>query len=130
MITFPGLTTYGASKAGLSRFTAGIQGELRGTGIRTTLVELGGVSTDMVDNTREYPPTRRSWARVEKLHLSVDVDPAVVARAVVGAVERNRSVVQLPHRTRPFPWLAHAPSHIIDALLWRVDRTSTKEVGT
>jgi short-subunit dehydrogenase len=124
MIPFPGLSTYGASKAGLSRFSAGLRAELRGSGVGTTLVELGGVTTEMVDNTREFAPTRRSWSRVEKLQLSVDVDPAVVARDVVRAVERDRFTVQLPKRTRPFPWIAHAPWHITDALLWRVDRQS------
>ncbi len=130
MVTFPGLTAYGASKAGLSRFTAGLRSELRGSGVRTTLVELGGVRTEMVDNTREYGPTRRSWARVEQLQLSVDLEPGAVARQVVRAVERDRAVVQMPRRTRLYPWLAHAPWHITDTLLWRVDRTTDEEVIT
>jgi short-subunit dehydrogenase len=122
MIPFPGLTAYGASKAGLSRFTAGLRGELRGSGVGTTLVELGGVRTGMVEHTRAYAPTQRSWARVERLALSVDLEPAMVARHVVRAVRRGRPHVWLPRRAGLYPLLAQAPWHITDALLVGVDR--------
>ena len=39
--TFPGLSLYGATKAGLSAAMAGLRLELRGTGVRTTTVESG-----------------------------------------------------------------------------------------
>jgi short-subunit dehydrogenase len=130
MVPFPGLTAYGTSKAGLSRFTAGLRAELRGSGIGTTLVETGGVRTDMVDHTRTYGPTRRAWARVEALRLSIDVEPGVVARAVVQAVQRNRAAVHLPRRVFAYPLLAHAPWHITDALLLGVDRHTNESGGT
>jgi short-subunit dehydrogenase len=129
-VPFPGLTAYGSSKAGLSRFTAGLRGELRGTGIGTTLVEPGGVRTEMVDHTRRYGPARRSWERVETLRLSVDVEPDFVARRVVDAVQRDRRAVVLPRRVLPFPLLAQAPWHIIDLLLLGVDRHTDTEGAT
>jgi short-subunit dehydrogenase len=122
IIPFPGLTVYGASKAGLSRFTAGVRGELAGTGVGTTLVEVGGVRTEMVDNTRAFGPTRRAWDRLESLRLSVDIDPDDVARHVVRAVERDRATVLLPRRALPYPLLAQAPWHITNLLLTGVDR--------
>jgi short-subunit dehydrogenase len=128
MIPFPGLTAYGASKAGLSRFTVGLRGELHGTGIGTTLVEVGGVRTDMVEHTRAYGPTRRSWRRFEALHLSIDIDPDELARRIVRAVERGRPSVYLPRRGIAYPLLAHAPAHITNVLLTGIDR-DTDEPG-
>jgi short-subunit dehydrogenase len=122
MIPFPGLTAYGASKAGLSRFTVGLQGELRGTGVGTTLVEVGGVRTDMVEHTRTYGPTRRSWRRFEALRLSVDIDADVLAHRIVRAVERGRPAVYLPRRAIAYPLLGHAPAYITNTLLTGVDR--------
>jgi short-subunit dehydrogenase len=128
IIPFPGLTAYGGSKAGLSRFTAGLRAELRGTGIGSTLVELGGVRTDMVEHTRTFAPTERAWRRFEALRLSVDLDPDFVATRVVRAVQRDKPSVQLPKRALPYPLLAQAPWHITNALLTGVDR-HTNEVG-
>jgi short-subunit dehydrogenase len=129
VIPFPGLTVYGASKAGLSRFTAGLRGELQGTGVGTTLVEVGGVRTEMVDNTRTFAPTKRAWDRFETLRLSVDIDPDAVARHVVRAVQRDRATVLLPRRALPYPWLAQAPWHITKLLLTGVDRQAEGTEG-
>jgi uncharacterized protein len=130
IIPFPGLTTYGASKAGLSRFTAGLRTELRGTGIGSTLVEVGGVRTEMVDNTRNYGPTKRAWDRFELLRLSVDLDADDVARQVVRAVERDRATLQLPRRALPYPLLAQAPWHLTSLLLTGVDLQTNDPGGS
>ena len=45
----PGRVPYAVSKAGLSHLHAGVRGELRGTGVGTTLVEPGPVRTGMWD---------------------------------------------------------------------------------
>jgi short-subunit dehydrogenase len=126
MVTFPGLAVYGASKAGLSRFTAGLRAELGGTGVGTTLVELGGVKTEMVDNTRAYDPARRAWERVERLRLSIDMEVDKVAARIVQAVLHDRATVQLPRRASAFPLLSQAPWHLTDLLLLGVDRHSTE----
>src|SRR3954462_3526623 len=58
---FPGLVAYSSTKAGLSQLTAGLRAELRGTPLRTTLVELGPIPTDMLDRVQAYEPTRESF---------------------------------------------------------------------
>jgi short-subunit dehydrogenase len=130
MVTFPGLAVYGASKAGLSRFTAGLRAEVSGSGVRTTLVELGGVKTEMVEHTRAYGPARRAWERVEQLRLSIDMDVDRVAARIVQAVQRDRATVQLPRRAAAFPLLAQAPWHLTDLLLLGVDRHSDEPKET
>ena len=57
---FPGLAAYSSTKAGLTQFTAGLRADLRRTPIRTTVVELGPVPTDMLAHTGTYRPTRHS----------------------------------------------------------------------
>jgi hypothetical protein len=90
--------------------------------VGTTLVEVGGVKTEMVEHTRTYGPTQRSWRRVEALRLSVDIDPDDLARHIVRAVRRGRSAICYPRRSRPFPVLGHAPWRITELLLLGVDR--------
>jgi hypothetical protein len=83
---------------------------------------VGGVSTEMVEHTRRYGPTQRSWRRFEALKLSVDVDPDDLAQCIVRAVIGEKPAVHLPRRGLPYPWLAQAPWRITDLLLLGVDR--------
>ena len=59
-IAFPGNAPYSASKAALSQLTAGLRADLRGLPIRTTLVQLGPVPTDMLAESDQYAPTAKS----------------------------------------------------------------------
>jgi len=116
-VVFPGLVTYSASKAALSHFTAGLRADLRGLPVGTTLVELGPVPTDMLAHVDNYGPTKRSFDRVYRLRLAVDVPRETVAEKVVEAVRKNRKHVRLPGRTAAFPLLAEAPRRITELML-------------
>lgn len=122
-ITGPGLVMYAASKAGLSHFTAGLRGEYRGSGIGTTLVEVGMVPTEMAANVREYEPLARALGRYEKLRLLVDVEPDDLADAIVTAVRRNRRHVRLPKRALAYPLLTEGPRRLHEVLMTGVDQT-------
>ena len=63
-VAFPGNIAYSASKAALSQFTAGLRADLRGLPIRTTLVALGTVRTDMLAESERYLPIARSYRRL------------------------------------------------------------------
>ena len=114
---FPGMVAYSSTKAGLTQLTAGLRAELRGTPVRTTLVELGPVPTDMLDRVEAYQPTRDSFDRFRRLRLLADVSPAEVADDVVSAVERGRRHVRHPKRALVFPLLAEAPRRAVEVLL-------------
>jgi short-subunit dehydrogenase len=114
---FPGLVVYSSTKAGLTQLTAGLRAELRGTPVRTTLVELGPVPTDMLDRAEAYEPTRASFERFRQLHLLADVAPAEVADDVVAAVEGGRRHVRHPKRASAFPLLAEIPRRTVELLL-------------
>lgn len=113
----PGVTVYATSKAGLSHFTAGIRGELRGKPVHTTLVQIGNVKTDMIDNIREFGPARRTIERFEKLHmLPDDLDPAVVASAIVDAIEKEKRHVRLPKSVAPTTMMVEFPRRMSEVL--------------
>jgi short-subunit dehydrogenase len=120
VMTPPGLVHYGASKAGLGHYTAGLRFELRGLPIATTLVELGSVATELDDQTRAYGPMRRFLERQGgsagkgEDRLTVET----VADAVVKAVMSERPHVRLPRSLAPLAMLAEAPRRI-SALVFR-----------
>jgi short-subunit dehydrogenase len=117
----PGLAAYSASKAGLSQLTAALRAETKGTGVGTTLVELGPVITDMLDHVHSYGPTKRSFARGARIGVLVDLDPDVVARAIVDAVRRDRRHVRLPRRSSLLMMLGEAPRRLTEIIITGVD---------
>ena len=113
----PGVTSYSASKAGLSHFTGLLRAEFKGAPIKTTLVELGPVSTQMMQNLYDYGPSDRAVARFRHLGLIKEVSPEHVARNVLQAVERDRRHVRMPKRDALFPLLVEAPRRITEIIL-------------
>ena len=113
----PGLAPYSMSKAGLSHFTAVLRAELKGTPVTTTLVQIGTVEGTMVDSLRAHEPTRRALARLERLHLSFDLEMPVVVRAIVDAIARDKRHVRLPKRDALFPLLVETPRRLTELLL-------------
>ena len=110
---FPGGTAYAASKGGLSHFTEVLRWELEGTGIDLTIVELGPIPTDMLDNVKTYKPTDAGFGRLYKLGLIVDVPSSTVAAHVVKAISGRKRNVRLPRRGVLFPMLRASSQRII-----------------
>jgi uncharacterized protein len=123
MSVTPGVTLYGTSKAGLSQFTSGLRQELRGTPVATTLVQLGAVKTDMVDNIRGFGPTRRVIERSERWHMLPrdDLEPATVANAIADAVEHKRRYVTLPRRIVATAMMTELPRRLSELMVIGLD---------
>jgi short-subunit dehydrogenase len=113
----PGMAPYSASKAGLSHFTAGLRAELKGSPITTTLVEIGAVESTMIESVKSHAPTRRAFARLERLRLSFDLDIDVVVAALVDAIEHDKRHVRLPRRSALFPMIVEVPRRVTEYLL-------------
>jgi short-subunit dehydrogenase len=111
-----GLSVYCATKAGVNQLTAGLRAELKGTGVRTTLVEIGTVATEMMDSVRGYEPSAASVRRLERTGLSPELDPGVVAVAMADAIASGRRHVRLPKRQAPMSMLAEAPRRVAELL--------------
>lgn len=107
-----GVIAYCATKAGVNQFTAGLRAELKGTGVSTTLVEIGPVATEMMDHLRAYQPTARSVHRLERFGLAPELDPHLVAVAIADAIEVRRTHLRLPKRQAAIAAIAELPRHI------------------
>ncbi len=114
---YPGLSSYAATKAGLSHFTAGLRADLKGLPIGTTVVEMAGVPTEMLDNVDSYEPTAKSFRRGYRLHLVTDTPVATIVGDTVDAVLENRRHVRHPKRAVLFPLLSEAPRRMTEWLL-------------
>ena len=115
--TFPGLSVYGATKAGLTHATAALRLELHGTGVGTTLAEVGPVASAMMDRARRHPASGASFDRAERLGALRDLHPDDVARAVLDAVEAGRPTVRLPRRVAPLAAVAALPRGLVRVAL-------------
>ena len=114
----PGLVHYGASKAGLSHYTAGIRQEVGRKGIGTTLVEIGSAATEMDDATQNYGPykKRRGSKSVREMQMPVEK----VVDAVVAAVKENRRHVRLPRSLASLGLLTEAPRRLGEIVFARM----------
>lgn len=105
----PGLATYGASKAGLSHFTAGLRADLRDDPITFTTVTLASVSTDMDDEARSYRPL----AELAEKSKGRDITPMKdFIDAVVKGIEADRPEVRVPRSMAPLAALTNAPRKV------------------
>lgn len=119
-VAFPGMSTYAASKSGLSTFTRGLALDLHGTGVGTTIVEIGTVRTDMLarlDEPGAYRPTAASFNRTYALRVQRKLTVEEVATAVVSAVASGATAVRLPRRAMAFSLLHAAPQRLAAGLL-------------
>ncbi len=114
---FVGMTLYCSSKAGLSNFHRVLRYELAKSPVRTTLVELGPIPTDMLSGVYELAEAERSFRRFRLLGLMPEVPRERVAKLVRRAIEGEKRYVRLPRRAVLYPWLSAAPQKIVDVLL-------------
>ena len=113
----PGMAPYAATKSALTHFTSGLRAELRGLPVRTTLVEVGLVPTDMRDSVLAYEPTAAAFRRFYRLQLLCDTPLERLCRATVKAVAADRRHVRLPRRAVGFAMLAEAPRRMAEWIL-------------
>ncbi len=110
---FPGMSTYGGTKAGILNFVAGLTRELKLTAVNTTILSPGPVDTGMWDAIEaKTNSTNEVVRRFQKLQLIPTADPVKLARRTVDAVARNKPFVRDPKRLSINFWLNHLPTRI------------------
>lgn len=109
----PEMAIYGASKAALHQYTAVLQRDLKGTGVRTTLATLGEVAgTHMMELARQSPKIAAVSQRLSRF-LPV-LTPPDVARQLADAVERDARNVTIPRRLGAAVTIRNLPSTLQD----------------
>lgn len=110
---FPGMSVYGATKAGILNFVNGLSRELKATNINITVLSPGPVNTDMWDAIEDRKSSIQDVVRrFQKLQLIPTADPARIARRTVNAVVKNKPFVRDPKRLSINFWLNHLPTRI------------------
>jgi short-subunit dehydrogenase len=115
----PGLVHYGASKAALAQYSAGLRIDLRGLPIVVTLVQIGSTATDMDDATQRYAPYVR--LRGKRSVDDVRIPLARVVDGIVDAVRHGRRTVVLPGALRPLAGLVEIPRRVMEFVFRNVD---------
>lgn len=121
---FVGMSLYCSSKAGLSNFHRVLRHELASCPVRTTLVEVGPIPTDMLNDVYSLAATERSFRRMQRLGLLPEVSRERVAQGVRKAIEGEKRHVRFPRRAIVYPWLSSTPQKIIDLLLGDIARAA------
>lgn len=114
---FPGLATYGATKAGLMNFTAALRIELRDTNIGTTVISPGPVDTDMWDAVETTDATVPVVARFNRLKLLPIKSTDYLAKRTVAAIRHDRRHVRTPRRLSSNFWFREAPGRLTELML-------------
>jgi uncharacterized protein len=96
---FPGISTYSASKAGVTAFTESLRRELRGTGVSTLEVVTAGRLDGQADSSGWQWMSPDEWAK-----------------RIADAIESDRRVLQPPGRSRLGKELARGPAFVLDAI--------------
>ncbi len=101
----PMLSTYSASKAGLTRFAESVRMELTHDDIDVTILHLGPVETEMWDRIDDGGDDHVLQRRAEKLGVLSVASVDEVSRAAVRAVRAGNREVRLPKRMAIAPAL-------------------------
>ena len=112
-ISIRNMTAYTATKAGLTAFALNLQRELSRAPVRTMLVVLGEVQTDMVTQGREDPVLA---AIADRLGSMGSMTPDRVAHDIVTGYQRGRTTHVLPPAARPIFEYRQLPNRIFDVL--------------
>lgn len=113
----PGMATYAATKAGLSQFTSGLRADLRGSAVRTLLVELGPITSPMMQRARTHPATDAAFARLLRSRLLSMTGVEDAAEAVCEALARDRRHLRRPRRAIPYALLTQTPRDLAAVVL-------------
>lgn len=101
----PGLSTYSASKAGLTRFAESVRMEVANDNIDVTLLHLGPVATSMWDRIDAAEGMDSFMRRGKQLGVLAVASVEDVAHATVDAVHNGKREVRLPKRMAIAPAL-------------------------
>ena len=105
----PGLAAYCGSKFAMLGFSESLQHELRGTGVRVTVVSPIGVKTNFF----YHPSFGNKFKNKERFYL----EPRTVARAIIRASNSNRLEIVIPFYMRAGVWVKHTIPYLVNPIV-------------
>ncbi len=113
----PGIASYCASKFAMLGFSEGLWHELKGTGVRITVVSPIMVKTEFFDN-----PSFKSMPK-----SSTALSANTVAKAVVAAANSSRFEIIVPGIVRGAVWAKHTFPYLINPLVGSAFKRQMRE---
>lgn len=114
-LVVPPSVLYSATKAFVQAFSEGLYRELRGTGVRVSVVNPGPVRTEFARVSAGLSP--EAPAEIER-----GIPPEAVAAVIVDLVRRPRKSVYVPGCWAAAPWVALLFGWAVDRLFWVWER--------
>lgn len=114
---FPGLATYGATKAGLMNFVAALRMELKDTPLGTTVVAPGPIGTDMWQQVEDEEGMGPMIKRLRQAQVIPEKSPDYLAKRTVAAVTAGRRHVRTPRRLSTSFWFREVPTRLTETVL-------------
>jgi short-subunit dehydrogenase len=111
---FPAVTTYAASKAGISAFAEALRRELAPTPLTTLHIVTGGIDTDMLDATKAQLEPHFPGAERWDQHT-----PDEWAEKVVSAIASDAEVLGPGGKAALGKLASHLPRQVLDAFVAR-----------
>jgi short-subunit dehydrogenase len=120
-LVVPPSVLYSATKAFVQAFTEGLYRELRGSGVRVSVVNPGPVRTEFARVSAGLSP--EAPAEIER-----GIPPEEVAAVIVGLVRRPRKRAYVPWYWAAAPWIALLFGWAVDRLFWVWERYRLRPV--
>lgn len=103
-----GVALYSATKSFLDTFTTALYRELKGTGVRITVLRVGAVATDFI-----HQLVQRSGGMLKPVAM-LAIPPERVARQILSVIQRPTRVAYIPGALRVVPWLEMCFGWVMD----------------
>ncbi len=120
-LVVPPSVLYSATKAFVQAFSEGLDRELRGTGVRVSVVNPGPVRT-------EFARVSAGLSAEAPAELEQGIPPEQVAAVIVSLLRRPRKRAYVPWYWGAAPWVALLFGWAIDRLFWVWERYRLKPV--
>lgn len=120
-LVVPPSVLYSATKAFVQAFTEGLYRELRGSGVRVSVVNPGPVRTEFARVSAGLSP--EAPAEIER-----GIPPEEVAAVIAGLVRRPRKRAYVPWYWAAAPWIALLFGWAVDRLFWVWERYRLRPV--
>ena len=114
----PGLAAYCGSKFAVLGFSESLSHELRGTGVRITVVSPIGVRTNFFDHP-SFKKKNKSW------NMRYSLNAATVSKSVLKASTSHRLEIVVPFFMRGAIWLKHTIPYITNPIVGKSFRRMT-----
>ena len=115
LVATPGMVPYSLTKSGIVGFSESMRSELKGHGIRVSVVCPGPVFTNLSETGIYGSNAARAFASAGKFMASI-LTPEKAARIIVQGIRKNKAHIVLPFWAKLYWYLKRCSSRLMDKI--------------